>query len=117
MRGPARAVRSETRDLGIKWPQWHTQVFDEKAAVDMREVCPQDVVKQVVDTTVQCGETSGDRTSDNVNVHVDARWEALGLTAQPPKKFRNVSDVKVSARDGFLSRGMTTQVQSTLMEQ
>ena len=27
VRGPARAVMCETRDLGIKWPHWHTLVF------------------------------------------------------------------------------------------
>ena len=33
-----------TRDLGIKWPQRHTLLF-EQVAVDMRVVCPQDVEK------------------------------------------------------------------------
>ena len=27
MRGPAGAVMCETRDLGNKWPQWHTLIF------------------------------------------------------------------------------------------
>ena len=35
----------ETRDLGIKWPQWHTLVFEGQGKVDMRLVCPQDVKK------------------------------------------------------------------------
>ena len=33
----------ETRDLGIKWSQWHTLIFEETLKVDMRVVCPQDV--------------------------------------------------------------------------
>ena len=42
-RGPAGAVTCETRDLGIKWSQWHTLLFEEQVAVDMTVVCPQDV--------------------------------------------------------------------------
>ena len=30
----------ETRDLGIKWSQWHTLMFEEQVNVDMRVVCP-----------------------------------------------------------------------------
>ena len=33
----------ETLDLGIKWPHWHTLLFEEQVAVDMRVVCTQDV--------------------------------------------------------------------------
>ena len=42
-RGPAGAVMCETRDLGIKWPQWHTLLFEGQVAVDVSVVCPQDV--------------------------------------------------------------------------
>ena len=42
-RGPAGAVMCETRDLCIKWPQWHTLLFEGQVKVDMRVVCPQDV--------------------------------------------------------------------------
>ena len=28
VRGPAGAVMCETRDLGIKWPPWHTLIFE-----------------------------------------------------------------------------------------
>ena len=31
----------ETRDLGIKWPQWRTLLFEGQVAMDMRVVCPQ----------------------------------------------------------------------------
>ena len=32
-----RACRCETRDLGNKWPQWHTWLFEGQVAVDMNE--------------------------------------------------------------------------------
>ena len=32
----------ETRDLGIKWPCWHTLVFRNEITIDMRYVCPKD---------------------------------------------------------------------------
>ena len=41
--GPAGAVTRETRDLGLKSPQWHTFVFEEQAAVCMRVVCPREM--------------------------------------------------------------------------
>ena len=45
MRGPAGAVVYETRDLGIKWRQWHTLMFEEQVKVDLSVVCFQDVAK------------------------------------------------------------------------
>ena len=45
VRGPACAVVRETRDLGVKWPQWHTWILEGQVKVDMRFVCPQDVKK------------------------------------------------------------------------
>ena len=38
----------ETRDLGIKWPHWHTLMFSDEIKVDMRFVCPKDVKKMLV---------------------------------------------------------------------
>ena len=35
----------ETLDLGIKWPQWHTLIFEGRVRVDMRYVCPKYVKK------------------------------------------------------------------------
>ena len=35
----------ETRDLGIKWPQWQTSILDGEARINMRCVCPTDVMK------------------------------------------------------------------------
>ena len=48
VRGPARSVMCETRDLGIKWPRWHTLLFEGQVSVDMRVVCPQDVKKMLL---------------------------------------------------------------------
>ena len=42
-RGPAGAVMRETRDLGVKWPHWHTLMFEGDRNIDMRCVCPKDV--------------------------------------------------------------------------
>ena len=38
----------ETRDLEIKCPQWHTFFFEGQVAVDVSEVCPQDVKKMLL---------------------------------------------------------------------
>ena len=38
----------ETRDLGIKWPCWHTLILSDDTEIDMRFVCPKDVRKMLV---------------------------------------------------------------------
>ena len=48
MRGPAGAVTCETRDLGFRWPHWHTLVFSDETKLDLRHVCPRDVKKILV---------------------------------------------------------------------
>ena len=35
--------RSCRSPLGIKWPCWHTLMFERQVAVDLRVACPQDV--------------------------------------------------------------------------
>ena len=45
VRGLAGAVLCDTRDLGIKWPHWHTLTFSDDTKIDMRFVCPKDVTK------------------------------------------------------------------------
>ena len=47
VRGPAGALMCGTRDLGIKWPCWHTLVFSDEIKIDMRYVCPKDVKKML----------------------------------------------------------------------
>ena len=43
VRGQAGAVMCETRDLGTKWPHWHTLIFEGYVRIDMRDACPKDV--------------------------------------------------------------------------
>ena len=38
VRGLAGAVTYETRDLGIKWPHWHTFILSDETRIDMRFV-------------------------------------------------------------------------------
>ena len=38
----------ETRDLGIKWPLWHTLIFGCDRSIDMRYVCPKDLKKMLL---------------------------------------------------------------------
>ena len=48
VRGPAGAILCETRDLGIKWRQWHSLIFEGQVKVDMRYVCPTNVKKMLL---------------------------------------------------------------------
>ena len=48
VRGPVGAVMCETRDLGIKWPHWHTLICSNDRKIDMRCVCPKAVKKILV---------------------------------------------------------------------
>ena len=59
VRGPAGAVMSETRDLGIKWPCWHTLVLGDEIKIDVRHVCPKDVKKCWYCGPGQCTGRSG----------------------------------------------------------
>ena len=38
----------ETRDLGVKWPFWHTLTFEGDRNIDMTFVCPKDVKKMLL---------------------------------------------------------------------
>ena len=48
VRGPAGAVMCETRDLGIKWPHWHTMISSNDTKMGVRFVCPKDVGEMLV---------------------------------------------------------------------
>ena len=50
VRGLAGAVMCETRDLGTKWPHWHTLIFSDETRIDTKFVCPRDVKKMLVQT-------------------------------------------------------------------
>ena len=43
----------ETRDLGIKWPQWHTLMFEGRETVDMRVICTAGCKENASDTSQQ----------------------------------------------------------------
>ena len=38
----------QTRDLGIRWPHWHTLIFSDETRIDMRFLCPRNVNKMLV---------------------------------------------------------------------
>ena len=46
VRRPAGAVMCQTRDLGIKWPHWHTVIFSNDTEIDMRCVCVRKKLKR-----------------------------------------------------------------------
>ena len=48
VREVAGAVMCDTRDLGIKWPQWHSLIFEGHIQVGMRYVCRKDVKKMLL---------------------------------------------------------------------
>ena len=48
-------------------------------------------------------------TTENMNAHVDALWDALKMHARSPEKLTDVSDGTVSAEDGLPSRNITTE--------
>ena len=58
VRGPAGAVMCETRDLGIKWPHWHTLIFKGDRKIDMKYVCPEDVKKMLLQHFGRSGQQS-----------------------------------------------------------
>ena len=47
-RTSAGAVMRESRDLCIKWPHWHTLIFEGDRRIDMRDVCPKDGNKMLL---------------------------------------------------------------------
>ena len=38
----------ETRDPSIRWPHWHTLIFEGDRTIDVRHVCPKDVKKLIL---------------------------------------------------------------------
>ena len=58
VRGLTGAVLCETRDLGIKWPQWRTLILEGQVQVDMTYVCPKDV-KTKENTSMKSGRKEG----------------------------------------------------------
>ena len=64
VRGPAGAVMCETRDLGIKWPRWHTLMVSDEIKLDMRFVCQKDVKKMLVQRPDRCAGRSGQQSTN-----------------------------------------------------
>ena len=84
----------ETRDLGIKWPHWHTLIFEGDRNIDMRYACPKDEKKMLLQ---QATTVSGKKWA--------AKEPALALLRKKMKevwteKHRNV------ARKIFLEGGL-----------
>ena len=50
VRRPAGAVVRDTRDLDIKWPEWHTSSFEGQVAVDMRDSLPKRCEEDALET-------------------------------------------------------------------
>ena len=59
----------ETSNLGIKWSQWHTLMFEGQVRVDMRYVCPKDVKKMLLGHEArERGIGGGKKTKEGWNV-------------------------------------------------
>ena len=57
----------ETRDLGVKWPHWHTLIFEGDRKIDTREVCPKDVKKMLCSKPGQSIGRSGQQSMSMKN--------------------------------------------------
>ena len=97
----------ETRDLGIKWPNWHTLIFGNDIKIDMRFVCPKDVKKMLVQTahSVYWRKWAAKHEYEELK---EGAWQEPGLALLRKKvrdnwteKHRNV------ARKVFLEGGWT----------
>ena len=96
VRGPAGAGMCETRDLGIKWPYWHTLVFRNETTIDMRYVCPKDVRKMLVQRA---------RSEEELK---EGTWLEPGLALLRKKVKENWAEKhRDAARKIFLEGGWT----------
>ena len=66
VRGLAGAIMCESRDFGIQWPQQQNLLFEVQMAVDMRVVCPQDVMKMLLRAArMACWKNCADTSPNN----------------------------------------------------
>ena len=72
----------ETRDLGIQEPQWHTLLFEEQVAGDMRVVCPQDV------KNIRNNSELGWSVGRDVRPSTSVRKRRSGALAEIPQRFK-----------------------------
>ena len=94
----------ETRDLGFKWPHWHTLIFNDEIRIDLRFVCPRDV-KNDAARSVYWKKWAAKHEHEELK---EGAWLEPGLALLRKKvketwteKHRNV------ARKIFLERGWT----------
>ena len=52
-----------------------------------------------------------------LSISINSLWEALNVKASSPNKFMDVTSVKVSDKDGFLSRSMMIKARNTVMKE
>ena len=57
----------ETRDMGIKWPLWHTLIFEGDRSIDMRYVCPKDVKNMLLEQARTSAGRSGQQSMNMMN--------------------------------------------------
>ena len=94
-RGPAGAVMCETRDLGFRWPYWHTLIFGNDIEIDMRCVCPKDAKRCCCRGPDQCTGKGGQQSMSAVvqldydeemePLHGMARWRQNTRFSAPPR--------------------------------
>ena len=101
--GQDQVVHRETRYLGVKWPQRHNLMFDEKTIVDMWEVCLQDVTKMFIQRgrEVQCKEWAAKHECEELKEGV---WIEPMLMMQK-KEVERVVDEQAPQRDEEVGDG------------
>ena len=80
----AEALMCETRDLGIKWPQWRTWIVEGEVRIDMIHVCPKDVKNMLVMARKQTGDS---RCFQKVGAKSENLKEGVGMA----KRYRRAS--------------------------
>ena len=104
-RGLAGAVMCETRDLGIKWPQRHTLIFEGDRSIGMRYVCPKDVKNMFLQqaTTVYWKKWAAKHEYEELK-EGSCLEPALALMRKKAKEDRNEKH-RIVARMFFLEGG------------
>jgi len=96
-------------DAPVKRDTWTDENRDK---VEAQSKSISDAVDGLEDKVVGYGWSTG-----AIEVSVDALWEALTVKAREPKKFMEVTDVKISDEDGFLLRTMTITANNTTVQE
>jgi len=96
-------------DAPVKRDTWMDENQDK---VESQAKSISDAVDKLEDKLVGYGWSTG-----AIEVSIDALWEALTVQAREPKKFMEVTDVKISDEDGFLLRTMTITATNTTVQE